>query len=173
MRAVGRLKMRSTAVGASGTGAAVRTATATAGVAAVTLTLLATRTHAFAFNIGNINVRHGHQHQQQQQGDHESPCFFGGTKVSSTAAFSLWKGATTSTTMMSTAADSTAFSPKKQRAAPGLPEPGPGWLVEERDACGVGFIANPKGKSEHKVVKHGLAALGCMEHRGACLADNV
>lgn len=45
------------------------------------------------------------------------------------------------------------------------------WLEEERDACGVGFIANPK--PEHKVVELGLAALGCMEHRGACLADNV
>lgn len=56
-------------------------------------------------------------------------------------------------------------------AAKGTPEPGPAWLVEERDACGVGFIANPK--PEHKVVELGLAALGCMEHRGACLADNV
>lgn len=55
----------------------------------------------------------------------------------------------------------------------GFPEPGPAWLVEERDACGVGFIANPKGRVDHKVVERGLAALGCMEHRGACLADNV
>lgn len=45
------------------------------------------------------------------------------------------------------------------------------WLEGERDACGVGFIANPK--PEHKVVELGLSALGCMEHRGACLADNV
>lgn len=57
--------------------------------------------------------------------------------------------------------------------ATGFPEPGPAWLVDERDACGVGFIANPRGKAEHKVVQHGLTALGCMEHRGACLADNV
>ncbi|CAM9539076.1 unnamed protein product, partial [Laminaria digitata] len=55
----------------------------------------------------------------------------------------------------------------------GFPEPGPAWLVEERDACGVGFIANPKGRVDHNVVERGLAALGCMEHRGACLADNV
>ncbi|CAM9447174.1 unnamed protein product, partial [Discosporangium mesarthrocarpum] len=53
------------------------------------------------------------------------------------------------------------------------PEAGPSWLIGERDACGVGFIANPDGKEDHKVIKHGLAALGCMEHRGACLADNV
>lgn len=58
-------------------------------------------------------------------------------------------------------------------AAAGVPEPGPSWLVEERDACGVGFIANPGGKSNHRVVHLGLTALKCMEHRGACLADNV
>lgn len=63
-------------------------------------------------------------------------------------------------------------SPQRSGAA-GFPEPGPAWLVEERDACGVGFIANPKGRVDHKVVERGLAALGCMEHRGACLADNV
>lgn len=58
-------------------------------------------------------------------------------------------------------------------AAAGVPEPGPSWLVEERDACGVGFIANPGGKSNHRVVHLGLTALKFMEHRGACLADNV
>lgn len=63
-------------------------------------------------------------------------------------------------------------SPQRSGAA-GFPEPGPAWLVEERDACGVGFIANPKGRVDHKVVERGLTALGCMEHRGACLADNV
>ena len=61
----------------------------------------------------------------------------------------------------------------KIAGAAGMPEPGPAWLVEERDACGVGFIANPGGKSDHRVVQLGLTALGCMEHRGACLADNV
>lgn len=68
---------------------------------------------------------------------------------------------------------STTEGARPKRARFGSPEPGPSWLVEERDACGVGFIANPQGRAEHKVVKHGLAALGCMEHRGACLADNV
>lgn len=58
-------------------------------------------------------------------------------------------------------------------ATVGVPEPGPSWLVEERDACGVGFIANPGGKWNHRVVHLGLTALKCMEHRGACLADNV
>lgn len=64
-------------------------------------------------------------------------------------------------------------SPKTRSGVAGFPEPGPAWLVEERDACGVGFIANPKGRVDHRVVENGLAALGCMEHRGACLADNV
>uniref|UniRef100_A0A7S2WL87 glutamate synthase (ferredoxin) n=1 Tax=Eucampia antarctica TaxID=49252 RepID=A0A7S2WL87_9STRA len=53
---------------------------------------------------------------------------------------------------------------------------GPLALTKERDACGVGFIANTKAGGEfgtHKVLKEGLTALGCMEHRGACSADGV
>ena len=42
----------------------------------------------------------------------------------------------------------------------------------ERDACGVGFVVQP-GRSTHDVVTRALRALGCMEHRGACAADNV
>ncbi|BAU40574.1 Ferredoxin-dependent glutamate synthase 2 [Leptolyngbya sp. O-77] len=45
------------------------------------------------------------------------------------------------------------------------------WLVEERDACGVGFIADPQGKSSHDLVQKALVALSCMEHRGGCSAD--
>jgi glutamate synthase (ferredoxin) len=51
---------------------------------------------------------------------------------------------------------------------------GPMALVKERDACGVGFIANTKSGGEfgtHKVLQQGLRALGCMEHRGACGGD--
>ncbi|CAN0178510.1 unnamed protein product [Ectocarpus sp. 4 AP-2014] len=76
-----------------------------------------------------------------------------------------------SSTSRSTAYNYALEGVMSMSAAKGTPEPGPAWLVEERDACGVGFIANPK--PEHKVVELGLAALGCMEHRGACLADNV
>ncbi|CAM9682515.1 unnamed protein product, partial [Ectocarpus sp. 12 AP-2014] len=76
-----------------------------------------------------------------------------------------------SSTSRSTAYNFALEGVMSMSAAKGTPEPGPAWLVEERDACGVGFIANPK--PEHKVVELGLAALGCMEHRGACLADNV
>ena len=40
-------------------------------------------------------------------------------------------------------------------------------LLEEHDACGVGFIASLKGERTHKTVKDSLTAVGCMEHRGA------
>ena len=45
------------------------------------------------------------------------------------------------------------------------------WLVEERDACGVGFIADQNDHESHKLIEQALIALGCMEHRGACSAD--
>ncbi|MEB3225161.1 MAG: glutamate synthase-related protein [Synechococcus sp.] len=48
---------------------------------------------------------------------------------------------------------------------------GPRWLVEERDACGVGFLAYKDGRKTHKLVEQTLTALGCMEHRGGCTAD--
>ena len=53
---------------------------------------------------------------------------------------------------------------------------GPMALTKERDACGVGFIANTKTGEEfgsHKVLQEGLSALTCMEHRGACGGDGV
>jgi glutamate synthase (ferredoxin) len=45
------------------------------------------------------------------------------------------------------------------------------WLVEERDACGVGFIAHQQGQASHALVAKALNALTCLEHRGACSAD--
>jgi glutamate synthase (ferredoxin) len=48
---------------------------------------------------------------------------------------------------------------------------GPRWLVEERDACGVGFIAQVQGTPSHHLIRQALTALGCMEHRGGCSAD--
>lgn len=45
------------------------------------------------------------------------------------------------------------------------------WLVEERDACGVGFVADPKGVARHDIIVEALPALACMEHRGGCSAD--
>ena len=53
---------------------------------------------------------------------------------------------------------------------------GPMALTKERDACGVGFVANTKLGGEfgsHKVLQQGLSALSCMEHRGACGGDGV
>uniref|UniRef100_UPI00286D2684 glutamate synthase central domain-containing protein n=1 Tax=Chamaesiphon sp. OTE_75_metabat_556 TaxID=2964692 RepID=UPI00286D2684 len=52
-----------------------------------------------------------------------------------------------------------------------VPYLGPRWLVEERDACGVGFIACPAGEVSHKLIEQTLTALTCMEHRGGCSAD--
>ncbi|MDX2257266.1 MAG: glutamate synthase large subunit [Pseudanabaenaceae cyanobacterium bins.39] len=49
--------------------------------------------------------------------------------------------------------------------------PGPYWLVEERDACGVGFIADKEGRASHQIISNALKALTCMEHRGGCSAD--
>jgi glutamate synthase (ferredoxin) len=45
------------------------------------------------------------------------------------------------------------------------------WLVEERDACGVGFIVDRQGRASQDLVQKALIALGCMEHRGGCSAD--
>lgn len=38
----------------------------------------------------------------------------------------------------------------------------------EKDACGIGFVANLKGKQSHEVVKDALTMLENMEHRGGC-----
>ncbi|MBD2503552.1 glutamate synthase large subunit [Anabaena azotica] len=48
---------------------------------------------------------------------------------------------------------------------------GPKWLVEERDACGVGFIAHRQNQASHEIVAKALGALTCLEHRGGCSAD--
>ncbi|KAL8258587.1 hypothetical protein R6Q59_026540 [Mikania micrantha] len=45
-------------------------------------------------------------------------------------------------------------------------------ILAERGACGVGFIANLDNKGSHEIVQDALTALGCMEHRGGCGADN-
>lgn len=48
---------------------------------------------------------------------------------------------------------------------------GPRWLVEERDACGVGFIAHRRNLANHETLRKAITALGCLEHRGGCSAD--
>jgi glutamate synthase (NADPH/NADH) large chain len=42
---------------------------------------------------------------------------------------------------------------------------------QERDACGVGFIVDLKGRQSHKIVADALAILENLEHRGAVGAD--
>ena len=41
----------------------------------------------------------------------------------------------------------------------------------EFDACGVGFIADMKGRRSHKIVQDALQILANLEHRGATGAD--
>jgi len=41
----------------------------------------------------------------------------------------------------------------------------------ERGSCGVGFVANVKGKKSHEIVEKGLEALKRLAHRGAVGAD--
>src|SRR5580704_4871202 len=41
----------------------------------------------------------------------------------------------------------------------------------EHDACGVGFVANIKGRKSHEVIACGLEILVNLNHRGAVGAD--
>jgi glutamate synthase (NADPH/NADH) large chain len=40
--------------------------------------------------------------------------------------------------------------------------------ANEKDSCGVGFVAHIKGKASHQIVKDSLEILRNMNHRGAC-----
>nr|YP_010902832.1 glutamate synthase [Hypnea flava]WCH54886.1 glutamate synthase [Hypnea flava] len=51
---------------------------------------------------------------------------------------------------------------------PGYPS-----FITERDACGVGFIAQINHSPSYALVLQALNALTCMEHRGGCSADGV
>nr|ARW60558.1 glutamate synthase [Polysiphonia sp.] len=44
-------------------------------------------------------------------------------------------------------------------------------LINERDACGVGFIAKINSLPSRNIVLSALHALNCMEHRGGCSSD--
>jgi glutamate synthase (NADPH/NADH) large chain len=43
--------------------------------------------------------------------------------------------------------------------------------ANEHDACGVGFVANIKGKKSHSIIEQGLLILRNLTHRGAVGAD--
>src|SRR6185436_18866573 len=51
-------------------------------------------------------------------------------------------------------------------AARGLYDP-----ALDKDSCGVGFIADLKGRKSHKIVEDALTILVNLEHRGAVGAD--
>ena len=42
----------------------------------------------------------------------------------------------------------------------------------EKDACGVGFIAQINGEASHWILEQSLQGLKCMEHRGGCGGDS-
>nr|YP_010850780.1 Glutamate synthase [Lophurella mutabilis]WGH13493.1 Glutamate synthase [Lophurella mutabilis] len=44
-------------------------------------------------------------------------------------------------------------------------------IINERDACGVGFVAQINSSPSRNIVLSALNALNCMEHRGGCSAD--
>ena len=44
-------------------------------------------------------------------------------------------------------------------------------LSLEKDSCGVGFIANIKGRKSHQIVSDAINILCNLEHRGAVGAD--
>lgn len=44
---------------------------------------------------------------------------------------------------------------------------------QEKSACGVGFIASRHNRRTHAHLQQALHALRCVEHRGACAADQV
>ena len=47
----------------------------------------------------------------------------------------------------------------------------PAAVAGEKDACGVGFLANLQGEASHWVLQQALRGLDCMEHRGGCGGD--
>src|SRR5579859_2833081 len=51
-------------------------------------------------------------------------------------------------------------------AGPGLYDP-----RNEPDSCGVGFVANIKGRKSHDIITRGLQILVNLDHRGAVGAD--
>jgi len=53
------------------------------------------------------------------------------------------------------------------------PHAGQRWLVEERDACGVGFIASIENHASHELVVKALSALTCLEHRGVVVRTGI
>ena len=45
--------------------------------------------------------------------------------------------------------------------------------ANEKDACGLGFVAHIKGQKAHHIVQQGLKILENLDHRGAVGADKL
>src|SRR5207245_7831945 len=43
--------------------------------------------------------------------------------------------------------------------------------ANERDSCGIGFVANIKGQKSHEIILKGIQVLLNLTHRGACGCD--
>ncbi|MCT0217561.1 glutamate synthase large subunit [Synechococcus sp. CS-1329] len=54
---------------------------------------------------------------------------------------------------------------------PHCDSPAPMEVAGEKDACGVGFLAQLSGEPSHWLLEQALRGLGCMEHRGGCGGD--
>jgi glutamate synthase (ferredoxin) len=68
---------------------------------------------------------------------------------------------------MSTSSTSAQHGERRIRTGP----PGKQGLYDpqfEHDACGVGFIANVKGRKSHSIIEQALRVLLNLDHRGAC-----
>ena len=46
-------------------------------------------------------------------------------------------------------------------------------MLTEKGSCGVGFVASLRGDYSYNHLREGLDSLACVEHRGACSADQV
>src|SRR5690349_24509273 len=65
-----------------------------------------------------------------------------------------------------------AFAGRGSTADPGTPlAQGLYDPALDKDSCGVGFIADLKGRKSHKIIDDGLTILLNLEHRGAVGAD--
>jgi glutamate synthase domain-containing protein 2/glutamate synthase domain-containing protein 1/glutamate synthase domain-containing protein 3 len=61
---------------------------------------------------------------------------------------------------------------KERTPSTGLPAPqGLYDPANERDACGIGFVANIKGQKSHDIILKGIQVLINLTHRGACGCD--
>ena len=54
---------------------------------------------------------------------------------------------------------------------PHCDSPAPAAVAGEKDACGVGFLAQLQGQESHWLLQQALRGLDCMEHRGGCGGD--